>query len=481
MAGPRVFEAMRSQLVHFAAALLAAVSTVAGAQVPSTMPVPPALQTPGASTVALPLDRVVAVVGDVIITQSNVQERMIQKRQDGLRVPDDSVGFRALVLSVANELVDEELLLQKAKDIKVEVPDADVNSTVEKQYKDIRKRFGSDAEFRSELSKAGYGTPEEYKKFLVDGIKRSETITRTIRKLREDGKITQANITDGDIADAYERNKATMPKREAAVTWRQIIITPKPSPAAKEFARVKAESLLAELNAGADFEKLAKRESQDPGSKDNGGDLGWNRRGKMVPAFDRWMFALTPGVLSPVVETPFGFHIIRVDRAQPAEVKARHILISPKVDSLDVARAKLEADSVVAALHAGSPFDSLARKHHDFPSGEETTLLTPFPRAQLPPAYQQAFADKKAKDIVEFPIAGNTNVPSKFVVAQLASVEAGGDMTLNEVRERFRARLAEEGGIKRLMESLRKQTYVSIRKGALNLTPPPAPSGTPSP
>ena len=72
MAGPRVFEAMRSQLVHFAAALLAAVSTVAGAQVPSTMPVPPALQTPGASTVALPLDRVVAVVGDVIITQSNV-------------------------------------------------------------------------------------------------------------------------------------------------------------------------------------------------------------------------------------------------------------------------------------------------------------------------------------------------------------------------------------------------------------------------
>jgi peptidyl-prolyl cis-trans isomerase SurA len=190
---------------------------------------------------------------------------------------------------------------------------------------------------------------------------------------------------------------------------------------------------------------------------------------------------LPPGVLSPVVETPFGYHIIRVDRAQPAEVKARHILISPKVDSLDVARAKLEADSVVTALQAGVSFDSLAKKHHDFASGEETTLLTPFPRSQLPPAYQTAFADKKGKDVVEFPIAGNTNVPSKFVVAQLASVESGGDVTLAEVKERFRARLAEEGGIKRLMEGLRKGTYVSIRPDALNLPLPVAAPGPPAP
>ena len=465
---------MRLHHVSIGLALLVTAST-ARAQV--TAAVPAALQANPASLTVLPLDRVVAVVGDVVITQSSLQERIIQKRQDGVRFPTDSAGWHAFLLQVVGEVVDEELILLKAKDLKVEVPDADVNSTVDKQYKEVRKKFGSDAEFRSELQKAGYGTPEEYKKFVGDGIRRSESITRTIKKLREDGKIAQANVTDAEVAEAYERNKAAMPKREAAVTWRQIIISPKPSPAAKEVARVKAESILADLKAGADFEKIAKRESMDPGSKDNGGDLGWNRRGKMVPVFDRWMFALPPGVLSPVVETPFGFHIIRVDRAQPAEVKARHILISPKVDSLDVARAKLEADSIVVALKAGQPFDSLAKKHHDFASGEETTLLTPFPRSQLPPAYQTAFADKNAKDVVEFPIAGNTNVPSKFVVAQLASVESGGDVTLTEVKERFRARLAEEGGIKRLMEGLRKGTYVSIHSDALSL-PMPAPAPT---
>lgn len=461
---------MRSSLSHVAAALVVALPLVLRAQQPTATP---ALQAPRGTAQMLPLDRIAAVVGDVVITQSNVQERIIQKRQEGAPIPTDSAAFRTYVAGVVNELVDEELLLQKGKELKIEVPDADVTSTVDKQYKEVRKRFGSDAEFRGELAKAGYGTPEEYKRFVGDGIRRSETITRTVRKLREDGKIVQANVTDGDIAESYERNKASLPKREPSVAWRQIIITPHASPAAKELARAKAESLLVELRTGGDFEKLAKRESSDPGTKDNGGDLGWNRRGHMVPEFDRWMFALPPGQLSPVVETAYGYHIIRVDRANPAEVKARHILISPKVDSLDVARARLEADSVAVAWRAGVAFDTLAKKHHDYPSGEETTLLTPFPRAQLPTAYQQAFGDKHKGDIVTFQIAGNTNVPAKFVVAQIAAMEQGGDLTLAEVKERFRARLAEEGGVKRLMETLRKSTYVSTRVAALDLTPPP--------
>jgi len=460
-----------------AAVVAAALPLAASAQ---QVPVPANSQTTAAVTV-IPLDRVVAVVGDVPITQSDVQERVIAKRQEGAQLPTDSAGFHAFVLGVVNELVEEELLLQKAKDLKVEVPDADVNNTVDKQLKDIRSRFASDAEYRNELRKAGLGTPEEFRRFRADQVRRSELISRTVKQLRDDGKVISANVTDAEVEDAYERNKSSLPKREASVAWRQIIISPKPTAAAKAAAKAKADSLLAELKAGGDFELIAKRESDDPGSRQNGGDLGWNRRGRMVPEFDRWMFALPPGQLSPVIETAFGYHIIRVDRVQPGEVKARHILIAPKVDSADVTRAHLEADSVVAALRAGAPFDSLAKKHHDFASGEETTLLTPFPRAQLPTAYQQAFAGKQAKDIVTFEIPGNATVPAKVVVAQIASVEEGGDLTLAEVKERFRARLAEEGGIKRLMDSLRKQTYVRINQDALILTPAEEAAPAPAP
>ena len=441
------------------------------------MPTTGALTTSSApSSSALPLDRIAAVVGDVVITQSNLQERVIQKRQEGVRIPEDSTAFRAFVSGVLNELVDEELLLQKAKGIKIEVPDEDVKNTVDKQFKDVRGRFATEGEFKAELAKAGYGTPEEYRRFVTEGIKRNETITRTIKKLREEGKIVAANVTDADIAEAFERNKGTLPKRENSISWRQIIVSPHPSTVEKEAARQKAESLLVEIQKGADFEKVAKRVSDDAGSREQGGDLGWNRRGRMVPEFDRWMFALPPGQLSPVIETSFGYHIIRVDRAQPAEVKARHILITPRIDSLDVKRARLEADSVLAQWKAGASFDSLAKKHHDFRSGEETTLLNPFPRAQLPSAYQQGFADKQPKEITQFQIPGTGTVPAKFVVAQIVSAESGGELTLAEVRERFRTRLADEGGVKRLMESLRKQTYVTIRTDILALSPPPVPA-----
>ena len=463
-------------LLQCSAAVLLAAAPLAGQAQPKA-PAAPAVRS-STTAQAIPLDRVVAIVGDVVITQSGLQEKLIQKRQEGVTFPTDSAAFHTFVLGAVNELVDEELLLLKGKDLKIEVLDADVHSTVDKQVKEIRARFGSDAEFRAELQKAGLGTPEEFRRFRAEEVRRAETITRTVRKLREEGKIVQANVTDAEVQEAYDRNRATLPKREASITWRQIIIAPKASLAAKERARQKAESLLVELKTGGDFAILAKRESMDPGSKDNGGDLGWNRRGKMVAEFDRWMFSLPPGQLSPVIETPFGYHILRVDRLQPGEAKARHILIAPKIDSADVVRAGLAADSVAAAWRAGAAFDSLAKRHHDFASAEETTLLTPFPRAQLPASYQQAFAGKKAKDMVVFQIPGNTTVPGKFVVAQLASVEEGGDLTLAEVKERFRARLAEEGGVKRLMDTLRKGTYVAVREDAITVMPQ-APAGKP--
>jgi len=443
---------------------------------PATQPAPAAAAKSVVSGPPIPLDRVVAVVDGVVITQSNLRERLLAKKQEGVAVPKDSAEYRAFALQTLNELVDEELILEKGKEIKTEVPDADVNNTVEQQFKAIRSRFSTDAEFKTELAKAGYGTPEEYKRFLSDGIKRNEMITRTTKKLREDGKLVSANVTDAEVQEAFDRNKAVLPKREASVTWRQIIIAPKPSLVEKERARVHAESLLAEIKKGADFELIAKRESADSGSRVNGGDLGWTRRGKMVPEFDRWLFgyyALAPGQLSPVVESPFGYHIIRVDRVNAAEVRSRHILITPTIDSSDVAAARREADSVAAQWRAGASFDSLAKKHHDYRSGEETTLLTPFPRAQLPTQYAQAFAGKKPRDVVVFDIPGNANIPVKIAVAQINSVEEGGDLTLAEVKERFRTRLAEEGGVRRLLDGLRKQAYVSVRPEAIDLTPLP--------
>lgn len=409
------------------------------------------------------LDRIVAVVGDQPITRFDLEQRIFQDMQRGLRPPTDSAALRAYELQELNTMIDEELLLQKAKELKVDVPDADLNKAVDQQIHDIKARFPTESEYRSELAKAGLGTPEEYRHMLIEQMRRDETIKRTMQKLRDDSKIIPANVSDSDVVEAFNRSRAQLPHRPASVTFRQIVIAPKPTQAAKDLARAKAESILAEIKRGGDFALLAKRESMDPGTKETGGDLGWARRGQYVPEFERWVWSLPPGELSPVFESPFGYHIVRVDRVAAGEVKARHILIRPKLDSTDLARAHAEADTVARLWKAGAPFDSLAKKHHDYAAKEETSILDPMARDSLPESYQRAFAGKSPNDITVFEIPDPQRGLPKVVVAQLLTATPGGEYQLKDMREMVRSRLADEGGVRRYLDQLRKKAYVSIR------------------
>ena len=460
---------------RFAFALLV-LAGVAGAQQPTPAPATPSPTQPAPptrDTTVIPLDRIIAVVGEQPITQYDVQERILAMQQSpGFRAPTNEAEFQRLAQEIINQLIDEELLVQKAAQLKIEIPDNELSASVDRQMRDVRARFSSDAELRAELAKAGLGSPEEYRRFLMDQMRRSELQRRVIDQMRQEGRIPPVNVSESEVEEAFNRSRASLPRRPATVTFRQVVVAPAASPAAKEVARAKAESLLAEIRAGTDFERVARRESADSGSRERGGDLGWARRGAMVPEFERWMFALRPGDMSPVVETVHGFHIIRVDRVQPGEVKSRHILVRARVDSGDVARARAQADSVAAQWAAGVPFDTLARRYHDYASGEETSLLTPIPRDSMPATYQTAFRGKKANEIVVFQIPGVAGLP-KFVAAQLLTVDEGGEYKLSDLRERVRQQLVEEGSIRRFLETLRRESYVSVRLDSPRGAPAP--------
>jgi len=411
----------------------------------------------------IPVDGVAAIVGDQVILISEVLAEVNRRRASGVKVesPADEIALEKAVLE---QLVESELLVQKAKSEKVEVNDADVQRSLDESEKKIRVQFKSESEFRTALKEAGVGTLEEWRKMQIDLLKRDNLQRDVMQKLKRDGKMTAVNVGEAEVTEAYNSNRDKLPRKEARVGLRQIVVATHASDASKSRARAKIDSIRAELEAHPnDFESIAKRESMDPGSKELGGDLGWNRRGKMVPEFDRIMFAMNPGVLSPIVETSFGFHIIRVDRVQPAEVKARHILIRPSLDSADEALALKTAKEVAAAWKAGGSWDSLSLKYHDQAGGEEKTIPE-FVRSELPEAYRNAIEGKKLKDILDpFPIADEQAGKNKFVIAQITFLDEAGEFSLGEVRDKIRAQLSEERSMRRLIDTLKKQTYVSVR------------------
>lgn len=413
----------------------------------------------------VPVDRIVGVVGTHPILWSDVLTAIAQRRSQGLQLPTDSAAQHALAVEVVNGLVDEEVLVQKAQtDTTIKVTDADVNDMVERTVKQVRGQFKTETEFRDALRGAGMGTPDEYRRMQTELARRSAYQQQLIEKLKRAGRIVNVSVPESEVAKSFEdlKLKGQLPTKPATVAFRQIIVAPRPAPAAREIARVKAESLLAEIRRGGDFEQIAKRESMDPSSKDTGGDLGWNRRGGFVKAFEDMAFALGPGSVSPVVETTFGFHVIRVDRVQPAEVKVRHILIRPKIDSADIARARLQADTALALWKGGTPFDSIAARYHD--PGEEKGSTDPFERAKLPESYQKAFAAQVSGAYVgPFEIEDKRNNLPKFVDAHLMQVNEAGEFTIADVRGRIRDQLSQERGIRRVIDQLRKETFVAIR------------------
>ncbi|MDQ2891165.1 MAG: peptidylprolyl isomerase [Gemmatimonadota bacterium] len=438
--------------------LCAAMPSALAAQ--SVVPVPAShVQAPDARAVDT-VDRVVAIVGSSVITWSDLAAAVNEQRAAGLQLPADAAGQLKVARGVLNDLVDQEILVQKAKDVKVDVSDQDVSSQVDKQIKDVRSHFKSDIEYRNELKAAGFGSPDEYRKTLFDQFRRRLIQQKTFSELQKRAK--PASVTEEEVTAAFDKVKNQLQKRPATVTFRQIVVAPHASAHADSVARAKAESLLVQLRKGADFEEMAKRESMDPGTKNVGGDLGWNRRGSgLVPEFEAMMFALRPGELSPIVKTSFGYHIIRVDRVQPAEVKARHILIAPVIDSNDVHLALLRADTVAEKWRKGTNFDSLVVRYHD--GSEDKGILQPYPIDTLPQAYRTAIGSHQANDITDpFPLTSPTG-STKYAVIQLTSRTAEGQYSLAEERELIRSQLAYEKQARALLDQLRKETYVSLR------------------
>ena len=406
------------------------------------------------------VDRVMAIVGNRPVLASQVEEEIFSREAQGAKLPTSPEGIEAVRQQIVGSIIDEELLVQQAqRDTAIKVTDEEVASGVEEQVKKVRANFTSEVDYRAELQKAGFQTPEEYRRWLSDQQRRAAFQNRLIEKLREGGKLKAVSPTEKEMRQFFDQQRASLGSQPATLSFRQIVISPKPSPEAKARTKAQADSIVLELRLGADFATAARRFSQDPGSKEQGGSLNWFRRGVMVPEFERVAFGLKPGVVSDPVESPFGYHIIQVERAQPAEVQARHILLVPEIDSAHVDTARTTAEAVRKALAAGARFDSLQRLYHD-PSAEREADNVPI--TKLPENYAKVIGTADSGTVVPvFTLPAGAR--EQFVVLQVTGRRPAGEIKYEDVRDRIRDQLGQQLAIRRYLDRLRKATYVEIR------------------
>jgi peptidyl-prolyl cis-trans isomerase SurA len=407
------------------------------------------------------LDRIVAIVGTRPIVASQIEEQLTQLQAQGTPVPQDSAGRAAMRVQLVQEMVEDELLVQQAeRDTTIHVTDQEVLDQVEQTVQNVRKQFATEAEFQGQMRVAGFLSIDEWRRRLSDQQRRVILRQRLVETLRQQGKLRPIPPTDAQMREYWERNKGQLPRRPAVVSFRQIVIAARPDSGARARARQVAESLVVELRRGADFAVAARRFSGDSASREQGGDLGWFRRGSMVSEFDAVAFRQRPGEISEPVETDFGFHIIRVDRVQPGEVSARHILIQPVISPERIEAARLLADSARAALVAGGSFDSLARRHA---APAEERLAEDVPVANLPPEYQEQLAGDTTTGVRPVFVLSAAGGRPKFIVLEVRGSKPEGDLTYEDVKLRIRERLSQDLAIQHYLTQLRRQTYVDVR------------------
>lgn len=314
---------MRRAVSIFFIVMLAACSrsTAANAKpqaTPAPAPAPAAAQgTPPPAAAQLPppavkpvpaqLPEIVARVNGEAINSTELESAVkgLEGRAGG-PVPADQRD--RVYRGVLDDMIGYKLLAQEAKARKIAVPDSDIDA----QIAQIRSQFPSQQQFDQALAA---------QKLTLEDVRNDARSSMSVEKLVEGEIAAKIAVKPEAVTDFYQKNQDKFQQGPRVRASHILITVPQNADAAaKQQAKTKAEAVLKDLRAGKDFGAAAKENSQDPGSAPNGGDLGFFEQGQMVPQFEQAAFALKPGEMSELVETQFGYHIIKVAEKQTQRV-----------------------------------------------------------------------------------------------------------------------------------------------------------------
>jgi peptidyl-prolyl cis-trans isomerase SurA len=286
-------------------------------------------------------DKIVGIVDDRIVQLSEVEaqyQQYVYQSPESIQ-PD-------LKCQILDQFLTDKLLVRQAELDSVKVTDDEVEQTLDMRIRNFANIAGSMEKLEQYYGKSVIEIKDEFRNDIREKLLADRERSNIVKDL---------TVTPSEVVVFFNKiPKDSLPYFNAELEIGQLVIMPKVNNDIRIYAKEKITGLLDRVRKGEDFGALASSYSDDPGSADQGGDLGFINRGEMDPNFEAAAFSLkNPNDISEVIESKFGFHIIQLIERRGDKIHVRHILVKPKITSFDIQKAGAYADSVYNLIQSG--------------------------------------------------------------------------------------------------------------------------------
>lgn len=402
-------------------------------------------------TIAQVMDRIIAKVGDKIITQSELIQE-IEKIKMANIMPTEAITQE----KVLNKLIEDKLIEIKANREGITIDDAKIEQQLNQALDNIMSQFSSTAELNEALRQEGL-TLEQVKENYRTEIRKNFIKEKLINTYI----ISKIVVSDDEISDYYKEHKDDFPARPEMM---KIGVIKKDLTAGKEAeskALEKITKIRDELNNGASFAKLAEKYSECPSAK-QGGDLGYFGKGTMVKQFEDTAFSLKLGEISEPVKTEFGYHLIKLEDRKDDQIRVRHILIKISPSEKEIEEKENLMQTIHQRLENGESFAELAIQYSDIDSAQANKgYLGEFPMDRI-----ETLFSPEVKNLKQGEITNVINMDNSLYIFKNLGIVKERDYDYSEISNQLEELVKNEKAADKYEDwiaELKKEIYVENR------------------
>jgi len=343
------------------------------------------------------IDKIIAVVGDQVVLKSDVENRFLSLQAQGY-----TSGGVDLKTEIFEDLLIQKLMIAQAQVDSIEVTEQEVENDLQRKMEMYIQRIGSKEKLEQYFNKSIVDMKNEL---------RDDTRNEKIKDKMQAEITKNISATPAEVRELYKSiPNDSLPVIPGELQIQQIVKKPKVSDGEKDRIREKLRGFRGRIMKGESFATLAVLYSEDPGSAQRGGELGYTPRANLVPEFANEAFNLKPEKISKIVESEYGFHIIQLIDRKGERINVRHILLKAQIAKADRDVATTQLDSIADLIRNDKiKFEEAAYYYSDDKDTRNNggLLVNPynatskFEKESLPPAIAKKVNDLKVGEISE--------------------------------------------------------------------------------